>query len=114
MGPMSRYDGRVVLPLLEWRELGLRGRREVRRCTRRGEAHPDKYVASLARAWATETLRVREPTPARSERVVGAAAGLALVAAIGAVLGPVAAGMAFGGNDWADRRLARRILAVPA
>lgn len=110
---MSRNDGRMVLPLQEWRELGVRSRSEVRRCARRGTRHPDRYVAALARAWATEVLRPSEPRRPSVAGAVGADVGLALLAAIGAVLGPVAAGTSLGGQNWRDRRLAPRILAVP-
>jgi hypothetical protein len=54
IGIVSRRTRRVVLPLSEWRELGARGRREVRKAARRGQTHPDPYVAQLAHAWATE------------------------------------------------------------
>jgi hypothetical protein len=102
-----------VLPLSEWRELGTRGRREVRKAARRGQTHPDPYVARLAHAWATEVLRVEEPRPSRRERITEAGLGAVLLAAIGALLGPAAAGASLGGGlSWQERRLARRILTL--
>jgi hypothetical protein len=103
----------VVLPLSEWRELGARGRREVRKAARRGQTHPDPYVAQLAHAWATEVLRVDGPRASRRERITEVGLGAALLAAIGALLGPAAAGASLGGGlSWRERRLARRLLAL--
>ncbi len=102
-----------MLPLSEWRELGARGRREVRKAARRGQAHPDPYVAQLAHAWATEVLRVEEPRPSRRERITEAGLGAAVLAVIGALFGPAAAGASLGGGlSWRERRLARRLLTL--
>jgi hypothetical protein len=102
-----------VLPLSEWRELGARGRREVRKAARHGQTHPDPYIAQLAHAWATEVRRVEEPPPSSRERIAEAGLGAALLAAIGALLGPAAAGASLGGGlSWRERRLARRILTL--
>ncbi|TFV91285.1 hypothetical protein [Blastococcus sp. CT_GayMR16] len=102
---------RVVLPLQEWRELGVRGRREVRRATRRGHRHPDPYVADLARAWARETLRIHGRPSSVRERAGGGVLGVGVLAVFGSLFGPEGVGASLGGAG-AERRLARRILAV--
>jgi hypothetical protein len=103
----------VVLPLSEWRELGARGRREVRKAARGGQPHPDPYIAQLAHAWAREVLRGDGLRPSRRERITEAGLGAVLLASIGALLGPAAAGASLGGElSWPERRLARRILAL--
>ena len=104
---------RVVLPLSEWLELGGRGRREVRRAARRGQRHSDPYVASLAHAWAAEVMRLDAQRPSGRERMVDVGIGAVILAVIGALLGPLAAGGFLGGAlSWPERRLARRILAL--
>jgi hypothetical protein len=109
---VGKGAGRVVLPLREWRELGARGRREVRTAARRGQTHPNPYVAQAAHAWATEVLRVDGLRPSGKERMTEAGLGAALLAVIGVLLGPAAAVASVGGGlSWRERRLARRILA---
>lgn len=104
---------RVVLPLSEWRELGHGGRRQVRRASRRGQWHPDPYVARLAYAWATQVLREHEPRPSARERLVDTGLGDALLAFLGALLGPAFVGGSLGGEGGRrERRLARRIVAL--
>jgi hypothetical protein len=107
---MSR---RVVLPLSEWRELGLRGRRQVRRASSHGQSHPDPYVARLAYAWASQVLREHEPRPSARQRIVDAGLGAALLTLLGALLGPAFVGGSLGGGpSLSERRLARRIVAL--
>ena len=103
---------RVVLPLQEWRELGIRDRREVRRAARRGQLHPYPYVAELARLWAAETLRMHVGPSSARERVRGGVLGAAVLAVFGSVLGPEGVGASLGAAG-AERRLARRIQALP-
>jgi hypothetical protein len=103
---------RVVLPLQEWRELGVGGRREVRRAARRGDRHPDPYVAQLAQAWAAETLRIHGIPASARERVRSGAVGVAVLAVFGSLFGPESVGASLG-RGGSDRRLARRILALP-
>ncbi|MCA0146375.1 hypothetical protein [Blastococcus sp. LR1] len=112
---MSTRTRRVVLPLSEWRELGARGRRGVRRAARGGQAHPDPYVARLAHAWATEVLRVETARSSRREQVTEVGLGAALLGVVGALLGPAVTGASLGGGlSRRDRRLARRLRALSA
>ena len=83
----------------------------MRRAARQGEPHSDPYVAQLARAWATEVLRMDGPRPSGRRRVSGLGLGAALLAVIGALLGPAAGALRVGGLSRRDRRLARRVLA---
>jgi hypothetical protein len=89
-------EKRVVLPLHEWKQLGPRARREVARLARQGRRHPNARVASVARAWASETLRQPQPQPQ------------SLVEKVSFVL----TNAPLGGSMLGDARLARRILAA--
>ena len=85
----------------------------MRRAARHGRPHPDPYVARLAHAWAAEVLRTPGPRPSRTERIAQLGPGAALLAVVGALLGPAAAGSSLGGGlSWRERRLARRILGL--
>ncbi|MCW2902073.1 MAG: hypothetical protein JWO67_4338 [Streptosporangiaceae bacterium] len=113
IGKVSKRNRHVVLPLSEWRELDARSRREVRKATRRGERYSDPYVAAVAYAWAAEVSRVDALRPSSRERIADLGIGAAIMAVIGALLGPVAAGGFLGGGlSWPERRLARRLLAL--
>ena len=103
----------MTLPLTEWRELGTSGRREVGAAARRGQTHPDPYVAHLAHAWASEVLRVDRLSLPRRERIAEAGLGPVLLATIGALLESAAIGASLGtGLSRRERRLARRIVAL--
>ncbi len=102
---MSRWeatgpDGFPVVPKYRqrtWIGLTEAQRREVRRAARRGQSHPDPAIAKAARDWAREVLAPRRP----SGRVWDIF--LTLVAdPCGGSLGML----------FAERRVARRILAV--
>ena len=69
----------------------------MRRAARHGRPHPDPYVARLAHAWAAEVLRTPGPRPSRTERIAQLGPGAALLAVVGALLGPAAAGSSLGG-----------------
>lgn len=104
---------RVVLPLREWRDLGRSRRRQVRRAARRGQSHPDPYVARLAQAWATQVLREHEPRPSARDRLVDTGLAAAILAGLGALLGPAFIGGSFGGESGRrERRLAGSIVAL--
>ena len=104
---------RVVLPNEEWRELGARRRREIARHARRGRQHPDPYVAAVAGAWAAQQAPGGPPRSAHKIHSLIAFTGwVALLVLVSAVLGDAADALMPGGNDWWERRLARRILAA--
>ena len=102
-----------MLPLSEWRELGPRRRRQVRRAARRGQTHPDPYVARLPHAWATQVLRTHEPRPYPRERLAEAGLGAALLGIVGALLGPAFVGGSLSGAGGVrERRLARTLVTL--
>jgi hypothetical protein len=113
IGKVSKGRRRVVLPLSEWRELGAPRRREVRRAARRGDRHPDPYVAAVAYAWAAEVTRVDARRPSGRERIADLGIGAAILAVIGVLVGPIATGGFLGGGSGRpERRLVGRILAL--
>ncbi|MEU2348610.1 hypothetical protein [Modestobacter sp. NPDC049651] len=107
---------RVYLPLREWDELGGRRRRQVARHARRGRPHPDPQVAAVARAWARQVPDVARPWSRRTLIRVAVSwlptvvfLGVAAVLQLDGDLGGTSSAI----TGWQDRRLARRILAVP-
>ena len=100
---------------LEWHELGDRRQREVARHARRGRPHPDPHVAAVARAWAEQVPGVARPW-SRRQRVRAAVTWLPTLAflAVATVLQLDGdAGSSTAADEWRDRRLARRVLALP-
>ena len=110
---MARRPRRVVLPLEEWRELGVCRRREVRKAAKRGRRHPDPYVAAVAHAWAEQVHAPAPPTKRRWPRSLTAVLGAALIVLLALLLDDADLGGEGGSHSWRDRRLARRILALP-
>lgn len=91
---------RVPTPLAAWKTLGPKRRREVARLARAGSEHPDRHVAAVAHAWATEVIRERDVRP--DTRIVRA-----LNAVGDAVWAPEILGSLLG-----DRYLARKLVAA--
>ena len=109
---------RVYLPQREWSDLGWRARRQVARSARHGRPHPDPHVAAVARAWAGQVPQ-RPRTRTRRQRIGSTASTVVAVALFTLEVlvvwgGSVASGTDPGVGDWRERRLARRILALPS
>ncbi|RBY89164.1 hypothetical protein DQ244_15525 [Blastococcus sp. TBT05-19] len=100
-----------MLPHEEWRQLGASTRRRVRAAARRGRSHPDPYVAAVAHAWAQEVVRLSGRSAPTPTGIAGTVLGVAVILAIAAFLDVSPGGSS--GYSWRERRLARRILALP-
>jgi hypothetical protein len=111
---VNSSDRRVHLPHEEWRRLGWRRRREVARYARRQTRHPDAYVASVAQAWALQLAPPNAPRPGVASRLVYSVGWIGVVAVAAALVGDLAEVLIPGGDEWRERRLARRILAADA
>ncbi|GAB4081627.1 hypothetical protein GCU67_00125 [Modestobacter muralis] len=103
-------------PQRDWQELSGRRRREVARCARRGRPHSDEHVAAVARAWAGQVPDVARPWSRRQRAraaVSWAPTVLFLALAVALELDGDAGSTSTAFTDWRERRLARRILALP-
>ena len=107
---------RVYLPRREWSDLGWRTRRQVARHARHGRPHPDPHVAAIARAWAEQVPDVARPGT-RRQRVRAAVSWLPTLAFLAVAVALQLDGdpgfTSSAATDWQERRLARRILALP-
>jgi len=107
-------SARVHLPWREWEELGWRRRRQVARHARRGRPHPDPHVAAVARAWAEQVRQPDRPSRRQRLRTAAVAGGIvALLVALAVTQDPLDLGSSVTFEAWRERRLARRILALP-
>ena len=108
---------RVYLPRREWSDLGWRTRRQVARHARHGRPHPDPHVAAVARAWAEQVPDVARPRT-RRQRVRAAVSWLPTLAylavAVALQLDGTSVSTSTKVEDWRERRLARRIRALPS
>ena len=82
-----------------WWALSERERRQVRKCARRGERHPDPEIASAAEEWARSVLKPADSVP---RAAFGAAVNLLIDALTG--------GGGWLGSMLSERRYAKKIL----
>jgi hypothetical protein len=99
-----------------WKTLSRKVRREVFRCARRGEHHPNLHVATAAYRWACTVVPPDESVEEVARGYASAAGtGVAIDAIVGSLMGGAPAGNATGaavGGVAAQRRSARKIIRV--